>query len=257
MTENQAALVIQQAYKKYMKTKSERYGLYGQYTPITEDMRLLFTDSRNNFFRLNMNRLSKSALGPEKKVYITDTSLFYSERESILIFGGLDPHGIFGTGRNTGKEIFRYVPHQNQWEIVGELPEPRQHHCVAFMKGRVYLVGGADPRDDDVRGKSIVVDTVWSFEPVKRSWFSEGSLNIPRKSFGLVVHKNHLLAIGGQDRQYKLVDILSNYLTSHEYKLFAKMGFPQQSNHISCKTMLVILVNINTSKYSRNTYQYL
>lgn len=63
--------------------------------------------------------------------------------------------------------------------------------------------GGADPRDDDVRGKAIVVDTVWSFEPVKRSWFSEGSLNIPRKNFGLIVHRNHLLAIGGQDRQYK------------------------------------------------------
>ncbi|XP_044754523.1 uncharacterized protein LOC123313627 [Coccinella septempunctata] len=200
MTENEAALIIQQAFKQYMMRKKSFYGMLSN---APKDIRLLFTDSKNEFFKLNMNRISKSALGPENKIYITDTSLFFAERESILTFGGLDPHASFGTGRNTGKEIFRYVPHQNQWEQVGELPEPRQHHCVAFMKGRVYLVGGADPRDDDVRGKAIVVDTVWSFEPVKRSWFSEGSLNIPRKNFGLIVHRNHLLAIGGQDRQYK------------------------------------------------------
>ncbi|KAK9890633.1 hypothetical protein WA026_011993 [Henosepilachna vigintioctopunctata] len=211
MTENEAALIIQQAFKRYMKKKTDRYGLYRQYVPLMNGIELLFTDSKNELYTLNMNRISKSALGPEKKVYLTDNSLFYAERESILIFGGSDPHTGYGVGKHTGKEIFRYVPHQNQWEFVGELPEPRQHHSVVFMKGRVYLVGGTDPRDDDVRGKAIVVDTVWSFEPVKRSWFSEGSLNTPRKHFGLIVHKNQLFAIGGQDRQYKTLDSVEKF----------------------------------------------
>lgn len=66
------------------------------------------------------------------------------------------------------------------------------------------LLGGADPRDDDVRGKSVVVDTVWSFEPVKRCWFSEGSLVYSRKNFGLVVTNQTMFAIGGQDRLGRL-----------------------------------------------------
>lgn len=68
--------------------------------------------------------------------------------------------------------------------------------------------GGADPRDDDIRGKSVVVDTVWSFEPVKRCWFSEGSLNTPRKNFGLIVNNQCMYAIGGQDRQGRFVTLL-------------------------------------------------
>lgn len=63
------------------------------------------------------------------------------------------------------------------------------------------MLGGADPRDDDVRGKSVVVSTVWSFEPVTRSWYSESGLSIPRKNFGLVTHKMALYAIGGQDKK--------------------------------------------------------
>lgn len=118
---------------------------------------------------------------------------------------------MFGVGRNTGKDIIRYVPMSNSWEFVGELPEPRQHHRVAFMQGRVYLVGGTDPRDHDVRGKSIVVDTVWSFDPVKRNWFSEGSLNIPRRNFGLIVHRNFLFAIGGQNRDLNAVNSMEKF----------------------------------------------
>lgn len=36
---------------------------------------------------------------------------------------------------------FRFDPVTNVWEYVGDLPEPRHHHSVAFLRGRVYLVG--------------------------------------------------------------------------------------------------------------------
>lgn len=65
----------------------------------------------------------------------------------------------------------------------------------------IFLSGGADPREDDIRGKSVVVSTVWSYEPVTRSWFSENGLAVPRKNFGLVVHRMALYAIGGQDKK--------------------------------------------------------
>lgn len=84
--------------------------------------------------------MSVSALGPTKE-YITETSLFLPDRESVVVFGGIDPHNNYGVGRNTGKDIFRYLPDYNIWEYVGDLPEPRHHHSVAFLKGRVYLAG--------------------------------------------------------------------------------------------------------------------
>lgn len=68
-------------------------------------------------------------------------------------------------------------------------------------------LGGADPRDEDSRGKSVVVDTVWSFDPIKRCWYSEHSLNTKRKNFGLVVSDKNLYAIGGQDSQGRFVGI--------------------------------------------------
>lgn len=36
---------------------------------------------------------------------------------------------------------YRFDPVLNVWEYVGDLPEPRHHHSVAFLRGRVYLVG--------------------------------------------------------------------------------------------------------------------
>lgn len=49
MNENEAALIIQQAFKDYLRRK--RSGGMFEYT---NDIRLLFTDSKNDFFKLNM-----------------------------------------------------------------------------------------------------------------------------------------------------------------------------------------------------------
>ncbi|KAM3963093.1 uncharacterized protein ACR2FA_002859 [Aphomia sociella] len=165
----------------------------------------LFNQSKESLARANMNKLSTSILGPSNKNYITEGSLFNWDRETVLVFGGVDPHSPYGAGRNTGKNIFRFDPVTNVWDNVGDLPEPRHHHSIAFLRGRVYLVGGADPRDDDIRGKSVVVSTVWSYEPVTRSWYSESGLSIPRKNFGLVVHRMALYAIGGQDKKGRVL----------------------------------------------------
>ncbi|XP_069365689.1 uncharacterized protein [Maniola hyperantus] len=165
----------------------------------------MFNQSKESLARINMNKLSTSILGPSNKTYMTDGSLFNWDRETVLVFGGIDPHTSYGVAGNTGKDIFRFDPVTNSWDLVGELPEPRHHHSVAFLRGRVFLVGGADPREDDLRGKSVVVSTVWSFEPVTKSWYSESGLAVPRKNFGLVVHRMALYAIGGQDKKGRVL----------------------------------------------------
>ncbi|XP_060810818.1 uncharacterized protein LOC106137997 [Amyelois transitella] len=194
----------------------------------------LFDQSKESLARQNMNKLSTSILGPTNKNYMNDGSLFNWDRETVLVFGGIDPHKTYGMGNNTGKNIYRFDPVTNVWDFVGDLPEPRHHHSVAFLRGRVYLVGGADPRDDDVRGKSVVVSTVWSFEPVAKSWYSESGLSIPRKNFGLVVHRMALYAIGGQDKKGRV-------LRSVE-KFDPKTGFWTEVRSMSVARMAVAAV---------------
>lgn len=164
--------------------------------------------------------------GPQAKIYQQKNSLFYPDREAVLVFGGIDPHAEYGCTGNTGKDMYRFKPSENSWEFVGEIPEPRHHHSVVYLKGRVYLVGetreffypenirsddilllnndnnsgGADPREDDIQQKSMVVGTVWSYDPTSRIWFNEPAMLTARKNFSLVVSHGKIFAIGGQDR---------------------------------------------------------
>ncbi|XP_024944577.1 uncharacterized protein LOC107271498 isoform X2 [Cephus cinctus] len=139
-------------------------------------------------------------LGTNLNMDNLENSLFFREREAVLVFGGIDPNKEYGCTGNTGKDMYRYSPIKNEWEFVGEIPEPRHHHSVAYLKGRIYLAGGADPRDSENDKRSLVMDTVWSYDPITRCWFSEPDMLTPRKNFGLVVSHEKIYAIGGQDR---------------------------------------------------------
>lgn len=52
--------------------------------------------------------MSASILGPANKKYVAEGSLFDWDRETVLVFGGIDPHTTYGVGKNTGKEIYRF-----------------------------------------------------------------------------------------------------------------------------------------------------
>ncbi|XP_011308672.1 uncharacterized protein [Fopius arisanus] len=119
---------------------------------------------------------------------------------TVLVFGGIDPHVEYGVRGNTGRDIYRYKSVENVWEFVGELPEPRHHHSVALMWGKIYLIGGADPREDFLKRKCVALGTVWSYDIATRSWYNEPELLTPRKNFALVNSHGRMYAIGGQDK---------------------------------------------------------
>lgn len=61
--------------------------------------------------------------------------------------------------------FIRFDPVTNVWEYVGDLPEPRHHHSVTFLRGRVYLVGTFFSEDSyleyevkKLKGKSLNVN---------------------------------------------------------------------------------------------------
>ncbi|XP_076380872.1 uncharacterized protein LOC117220794 isoform X3 [Megalopta genalis] len=132
--------------------------------------------------------------------YFYEESLYFPDRESVLVFGGVDPHDDYGRGGNTGRAIYRFKSDGNIWEFVGEIPQPRHHHSVAYLRGRIYVVGGADPLEDKLHRKSTAVGSVWSYDPTTRTWFNEPGMLTARKDFGLVVSHGKMYAIGGQGR---------------------------------------------------------
>lgn len=66
----------------------------------------VFTIPPNRDLSACRNVISVSMLGPENE-YLSENSLFFPDRESVIIFGGIDPHDTYGVGRNTGKVIYR------------------------------------------------------------------------------------------------------------------------------------------------------
>ncbi|XP_043787863.1 uncharacterized protein LOC122712356 [Apis laboriosa] len=145
-------------------------------------------------------KISDSMIATNDAGYFFDNSLFFPDRESVLVFGGVDPHEEYGRPGNTGKDIYRFKPDQNIWEFVGEIPRARHHHSVAYLRGRIYIVGGADPLEDKLHRKSFAVGSVWSYDPTTRTWFNEPGMLTARKDFGLVVSHGKMYAIGGQGR---------------------------------------------------------
>ncbi|XP_076182991.1 uncharacterized protein LOC143154856 [Ptiloglossa arizonensis] len=153
-----------------------------------------------NYKRPLPQRISSSMLGSNAAGYFFEESLFFPDRESILVFGGVDPHEEYGRAGNTGKNIYRFKPDENIWELAGEIPQARHHHSVAYLRGRVYVVGGADPLEDKLHRTSTAVGSVWSYDPTTRTWFNEPGMLTARKDFGLVVSHGKMYAIGGQGR---------------------------------------------------------
>ncbi|XP_043254221.1 uncharacterized protein LOC122398442 [Colletes gigas] len=147
-------------------------------------------------------RISSSILGSNADRYFSEQSLFFPDRESILVFGGADPHKEYGRTGNISKDIYRFKPAENLWQFAGEIPQPRHHHSVAYLRGRVYVAGGKATKEveDKLRGKSTSVASVWSYDPTTRTWFDEPDMLTARMDFGLVVSHGKMYAIGGQDR---------------------------------------------------------
>lgn len=66
------------------------------------------------------------------------------------MFGGVDPHEDYDRTRNNGKDIYRFKPDENFWETVGEIPQARHHHSVAYLRGRIYVVGELDDDETNI-----------------------------------------------------------------------------------------------------------
>ncbi|XP_042367823.1 kelch-like protein 33 [Plectropomus leopardus] len=94
-----------------------------------------------------------------------------------------------------------------EWRRLGEVPDkPKFRHGVAAMAGKLYVLGGCHfyTKDD-------VMKSAYSYDPVQDSWWRLPDMQEFRSNFSVVVHEEHLYAIGGDKEINTNVDSVEMY----------------------------------------------
>ncbi|XP_050512939.1 uncharacterized protein LOC126888626 [Diabrotica virgifera virgifera] len=260
-----AALIIQRAYRRYKRRELIK-------KIKSENNKNIQSNSKSLTNILKMFRISEKQNNVTHTRTIRDltekASLFHKTRETVLVFGGFDPHS-YDNRERLGTNIYSYMPIRNRWVCVGELPEARHNHCTEFYKGRIFLAGGCDPtKSNDVSS------TVWSIDPVTRKWAEEPSMLDFRKNFGLVGCNQGLYAIGGQGNDFLILSSVEKYddkkklwkrvssmlrakagfgCTKYRHSIWVAGGFDEKDNCIEILDS-VETYDIKTDQWTRVQY---
>ncbi|KAL1463208.1 hypothetical protein WDU94_014983 [Cyamophila willieti] len=127
-----------------------------------------------------------------------ESTVFMERSEAILVFGGVDARTPYSKLKGNGREIYRYNPFVNTWQLVGEMPVARHSHGTVYLNGFVYMAGGVDLDQDE---NIDVTNTVLSFNPANKQWTCIIPMIYSRKIFSFVICCGKIYAIGGQDNR--------------------------------------------------------
>uniref|UniRef100_A0A8C6M349 Si:ch211-63p21.8 n=1 Tax=Nothobranchius furzeri TaxID=105023 RepID=A0A8C6M349_NOTFU len=87
-----------------------------------------------------------------------------------------------------------------EWKRLGEIPERSKfRHGAAVMDGMLYVAGGCYfyAKDDIMNSKDSLGCLACSYDPMKERWKRLADMQESRSNFSVVVHEDHLYAIGG------------------------------------------------------------
>nr|XP_015802069.2 kelch-like protein 33 [Nothobranchius furzeri] len=80
-----------------------------------------------------------------------------------------------------------------EWKRLGEIPERSKfRHGAAVMDGMLYVAGGCY-----FYAKDDIMNSAYSYDPMKERWKRLADMQESRSNFSVVVHEDHLYAIGG------------------------------------------------------------
>ncbi|XP_071084061.1 kelch-like protein 3 [Haliotis cracherodii] len=123
----------------------------------------------------------------------------------ILAIGGFHK----GVKEVQAKDIERYSTTENQWKYYTGLPEARQHHAVTMLFGKLYLIGGSDPKKS--KKTPIPTNTCFVFDPSSGEWAKTAPLKTPRMYHCALSLFGILYAIGGQTDKNKVLSSVECY----------------------------------------------
>lgn len=130
-----------------------------------------------------------------------ESAIFMEESEAVLVFGGVYKRASYVRQKETGREIHRYNPFVNTWQLVDKMPAARQYHSTVYHQGLVYIAGGVDLSTE------AICKSLWSFNPMNKQWTLEADMIHARKNFNLIACQEKLYAIGGLDASGVLTSV--------------------------------------------------
>lgn len=127
---------------------------------------------------------------------------------TVLSFGGVD------LSRTDCHEIGRlalyFHPLKNRWERLEPMPEPRNYHTAALVGDEVFIIGGHDPRVEQLE-EMTSCSTTFCYSTASRTWSRRAAAPRARAFHACAVLKDRIYVIGGRDDSGRLVSSVDVY----------------------------------------------
>lgn len=89
-------------------------------------------------------------------------------------------------------DVSRYDVAADEWEVLPNLPERREHCVAGAVGGIIYVAGG---RADGITG---IQPKTWAYDPAAEMWTEKAPLPVPRGGLAGAVLGNKLFVFGGE-----------------------------------------------------------
>ena len=114
-----------------------------------------------------------------------------SDGARLYLLGGFAPGG--GNGASAPRAVYAYSSSADSWTQLTQLPEGVNHAGLAYLDGRLYVIGGYTEATFNATGSVHIYD-------IKTDTWRDGPpLPTPRGALAVGVYKRRIHAIGGVD----------------------------------------------------------
>jgi len=127
---------------------------------------------------------------PEERTEVSITT----DGERVYLLGGFGPNGEpNGFEAEAPRAVWAFDPGDDRWTQITELPEGVNHAGLAYLDGKLYVVGGWHEATMDS------IDDVRIYDIADDAWRDGPPLPTARGAHGVAVLDGRIHAIGGVD----------------------------------------------------------
>ena len=183
---------------------------------------------------------TRSAPLPDKR---TEVSMA-SDGQRLYLLGGFGPEG--GRGAGAPRAVYAYRPSADTWTQVTQLPEGINHAGLAYLDGKLYVVGGYRESSFEATNSLRIYNTKTD------TWRDGPPLPTPRGALAVAVHNGHIHAIGGTDANNKNTGA-HEVFDPVEERWTTAPELPTPRNHIAAVAIsdeIVVLAGRNAATFT-------
>ncbi|XP_014833309.1 PREDICTED: kelch-like protein 36 isoform X2 [Poecilia mexicana] len=130
----------------------------------------------------------------------TDRTALRGGAERLMLIGG----EVGERGQELSGSVWRLDGESVRWELQGQLPAPRSHHCLAVLGGFIYVAGGSASRDN---GGDAACNRLHRYDPRLEQWTEGAPMKQRRVDFYLAAVGESLIAVGGRNASGALASV--------------------------------------------------